>query len=62
MRSVNPGETFVIYAILAWLSISVGPWHLGPLLFIVGSSINIFVSSLRSWRREVREANMSPPR
>lgn len=38
---MRPGEAFLGLAVLVWLSIAVGPWWVGVVLFLVGLGLNL---------------------
>jgi hypothetical protein len=44
MKNIKAGEGIITLGILIWMSVSVGPWWIGLVLFMGGMILNLLVT------------------
>lgn len=54
------GDGLAVVAILAWLSIAVGPWWLGPVILAGAELLNAYLRRRRSLRGERTQCTRTP--
>lgn len=47
MIKFRAGDAVFLFALWVWMTISVGPWWVGALIFVIGSALNIGESQYR---------------
>ena len=51
----DPGGKLIVMAMLVWLSVSVGPWWVGLILFLGGLVVNLAVTLCRVVRERAQK-------
>ena len=47
---LSPGDAFILFAMFLWLTIAVGPWWVGVILFFTSMLINTIVYYIKNRR------------